>query len=259
MDQSLTDKRVIITAGGAGLGRTTAEAFLAVGARVHVCDVDGDALDALRAAAPEIGTTLADVADPVQVDRLFDDALARLGGLDALINNAGIAGPTGPVEALAPEDFRRTLEVNVDGQFLCVRRAAPIMKAARAGAIVNISSTAGLFGFPMRTPYAASKWAVIGLTKTLAMELGPFGIRVNAICPGPIEGPRIDRVIAAKAEARGISFEEVRDDFARNTSMRAFVRAEEVADAVLFLCSDAGAKVSGQALAVDGHTESLSV
>ena len=259
MDQSLNSKRVIVTAGAAGLGRVIAEAFVAAGARVHVCDVDGDALDQVRAAAPDIGTTLADVADPGQVDRLFEDAQAHLDGLDVLINNAGIAGPTGPVETLAPEDFRRTLEINVDGQFLCARRAVPILKQAGAGSIVNISSTAGLFGFPLRSPYAASKWAVIGFTKTLAIELGGSGIRVNAICPGPIEGPRIDRVIAAKAEARGVSFEQVRDEFARQSSMRSFVRAEEVADSVLFLCSGAAAKVSGQVLAVDGHTESLSV
>lgn len=259
MDQGLNNKRVIITAGAAGLGRAIAEAFVAAGARVHVCDVDGDALDEVRTAVPDVGTTLADVADPAQVDRLFDDAQAHLGGLDVLINNAGIAGPTGPVETLTPEDFRRTLEINVDGQFLCARRAVPIMKQASAGSIVNISSTAGLFGFPLRSPYAASKWAVIGFTKTLAVELGAFGIRVNAICPGPIEGPRIDRVIAAKAEARGVSFDQVHDEFARQSSMRTFVRAGEVADSVLFLCSDAAGKVSGQVLAVDGHTESLSV
>ena len=259
MDQGLNNKRVIITAGAAGLGRAIAEAFVAAGARVHVCDVDGDALDEVRTAVPDVGTTLADVADPAQVDRLFDDAQAHLGGLDVLINNAGIAGPTGPVETLTPEDFRRTLEINVDGQFLCARRAVPIMKQASAGSIVNISSTAGLFGFPLRSPYAASKWAVIGFTKTLAVELGAFGIRVNAICPGPIEGPRIDRVIAAKAEARGVSFDQVHDEFARQSSMRTFMRAGEVADSVLFLCSDAAGKVSGQVLAVDGHTESLSV
>ncbi|MDH3474883.1 MAG: SDR family oxidoreductase [Rhodospirillales bacterium] len=258
MQDSLQGKRVVITAGGSGLGRVMAEAFLAAGARVHVCDVDVAALDETHGANPGVGTTVADVAEPEQVAHLFSEAEADLGGLDVMINNAGIAGPTGALEQIAPEDWRRTIAVDLDGVFYCLRHAVPLLKQAGGGSIVNISSTAGLFGFPLRAPYAAAKWAVIGLTKTLAMELGPCGIRVNAICPGSIEGPRIDRVIAAAAEARGVSAREQRDFYLRQSSLRCFVTAEDIANMALFLASDAGSKISGQALAVDGHTEFLS-
>ncbi len=258
MADGLADKRVLITAGGAGIGRAIANAFAIAGARVEICDIDAEALAAVRQRWPAIGTTLADVADPEQVDRLFDEALARLGGLDVMVNNAGIAGPTATVEDCEPEDWRRTLAVNLDGTFYCSRRAVPPIKAAGGGAIVNMSSSAGLFGYPRRSPYVAAKWAIIGFTKTLAMELGPFGIRANAICPGPVSGPRMDRVIAAQAAARGVPEQEIRDGYTRNVSLRSFVEPEDIANAVIYLCSPAGAKVSGQAFPVDGHTESLS-
>src|SRR5690606_36361061 len=130
---------------------------------------------------------------------LFEAAAGSLGGLDVLVNNAGVAGPTLPVEKISDEDWRRTQAVNLDGQFFCVRRAVPLLREAGGGSIVNLSSAAGRFGFPLRTPYSASKWAVVGFSRSLAMELGPDGIRVNALCPGAVQGERIDRVIAAKA------------------------------------------------------------
>ncbi len=247
----------MVTAGGAGIGLAIARAFRDAGAETYVCDSDPAALAALADSDPDIGAAPADVSEPGQVARLFDAALGRLGGLDVLVNNAGIAGPTGPLETCAPEAWRRTLAINLDGQYLCARQAIPVMKAAKRGAIVNLSSTAGLLGFPLRAPYAASKWAVIGLTKTLAMELGPWNIRVNAICPGSVEGPRIDRVIAAEAASRGIDAGAVREAYLSQTSMRTFVGTADIAHMVLFLCSDAGAKISGQALSVDGHTETL--
>jgi NAD(P)-dependent dehydrogenase (short-subunit alcohol dehydrogenase family) len=257
MADGLTNSRVIITAGGAGIGRATARAFHAAGARVHICDVDAATLADAQAELPGLGVSEADVSDPDQVDRLFDAALDALGGLDVLVNNAGIAGPTALLEDCEPAEWRRTLAINLDGQFYCLRRAIPALKAAGGGAIVNLASTAGLYGYPRRGPYVASKWAIVGLTKSLAIELGPSGIRVNAICPGSIEGPRMDRVIAAEAAATGSSEEEVRQAYMRNTSMRCFIDAEDIANMAVFLCSPAGAKVSGQALAVDGHTESL--
>ncbi len=257
MPNPLATARVLITAGGAGIGRAIAGAFHGAGARVHICDLDEDALAEARAALPGIGTSRTDVSDAAQVDRLFDQALAGLGGLDVLVNNAGIAGPTAALEDCDPADWRRTLAINLDGQFYCLRRAIPALKRAGGGAIVNLSSTAGLFGYPLRGPYVASKWAVIGLTKTLAMELGPFGIRVNAVCPGAVEGPRMDRVIAAEAAAGGVSEQEIRASYTRGSSLRCFIKPEEIADMVLFLCGPGGAKVSGQALAVDGHTETL--
>jgi len=255
--EGLAGRRVVITAAAAGIGRVTAESFLRAGARVAICDIDERALADFAAVHPDVVAVRADVAVPDEVDRFFDVALDALGGLDVLVNNAGIAGPTGPVETLEPAAFRRTLEVNVDGMFLCTRRAVPCLEAAGGGAIVNLSSAAGLFGFPNRSPYAASKWAVIGLTKTWAMELGPRGIRVNAVCPGPVAGERIERVIAADAAATGRPVEEVRRFYLRTNSLRSFIDPQRVADLILFLCSDHGRQISGQAIAVDGNTETL--
>jgi NAD(P)-dependent dehydrogenase (short-subunit alcohol dehydrogenase family) len=200
---------------------------------------------------------IADVSEPADVDRLFKLAQEELGGLDVLINNAGIAGPTAPIEEIEPDDWRRTLEVNITGQYLCARRAVPMIKAAGGGSIVNLSSAAGRFGFALRTPYSASKWAVVGLTKSLAIELGPHQIRVNAICPGAVEGERINRVIAAKAEARGIPFEAMHEEYVAQASMRRMVSAQDIANMILYLCSEAGSMVSGQAVSVDGHIEAL--
>ncbi len=255
----LKGQGAIVTAGASGIGLAIAREFQDAGAQVYVCDSDPAAIEALRESDPGIGASVSDVADEAQVDCLFDEAMPHIGRLDVLVNNAGIAGPTGPVEACAPEAWRRTMAVNLDGQFLCARRAVPIMKQAGRGSIVNISSTAGLFGFPLRAPYAASKWAVIGLTKTLAMELGDFGIRVNAICPGSIDGPRMDRVIAAEAVARGTGEQAVRDFYLRQNSLRTFIGAADIANMAVFLCSAAGAKISGQALSVDGHTETMGI
>lgn len=251
--------RVLVTAAGSGIGRAIAETLQTNGARVHICDLSAERLAECQTALPAIGITQADVADPRQVDPLFDAAVAHLGGLDVLVNNAGIAGPTGPVETLDPVAWDRTMAVNINSQFYCTRRAVPLLKSAGGGAIINLSSAAGLFGYPLRTPYAASKWAVIGLTKSLAMELGDFGIRVNAICPGPVEGPRIDGVISARAEARGESFEAMRAAYQRQNSLHTFIQAQDIANLVLFLCSPAGSKISGQALSIDGNTESLRV
>jgi NAD(P)-dependent dehydrogenase (short-subunit alcohol dehydrogenase family) len=255
--EELRNKRVIITAAAAGIGSVTAESFLGAGAKVHVCDIDEPRLVAFKAAHPAVGATLADVSDAGQVDRLFDEALAGLGGLDFMINNAGIAGPTGNIEDLQPEDWCRTLAVNLDATYLCCRRAVPALKKAGGGAIVNMSSAAGIFGFARRTPYASAKWAIIGLTKSLALELGPFGIRVNAICPGAVEGDRIERVIAADAKASGRSPEQVRRDLVRHAALKTFISPQDIANMILFLCSSAGARISGQALSVDGYTYTL--
>lgn len=255
MTLDLSGKRVLVTAGAAGIGRTIVDFCVEAGARLQVCDIDADALAALAKAHPEVGTSLCDVSDRTAVERLFDELEGRLGGLDALVNNAGISGPTKPVEEIADEEWDQTLAVNITGQFYCARRAVPLLKAAGGGAIVNLSSAAGRFGYPLRSPYAASKWAVVGFSHTLAAELGMHNIRVNAILPGPVAGERIDRVIRAKAEQRGISEQAMRDDYLKMTAMRAFVTAEDVAGMVLYLLSDAGALVSGQAIGVDAATQ----
>jgi NAD(P)-dependent dehydrogenase (short-subunit alcohol dehydrogenase family) len=259
MSVDVTGLRVIVTAGAAGIGRAIATTFFQQGARVHICDVDTDALAATASEFPSLGTTVVDVADPAQVDRLFDEASAHLGGLDVLVNNAGIAGPTGPVETLEVAAWDRTIAVNINSLFYCTRRAVPLLKATGGGLIANLSSVAGLFGYPLRSPYAASKWAVIGLTKTLAMELGGDGIRVNAICPGLVAGPRIEAVIRARAEAKGEELAVTREKYLGQNSLHTFVQAQDIADLILFLCSPAGRNISGQALALDGNTESLRI
>jgi NAD(P)-dependent dehydrogenase (short-subunit alcohol dehydrogenase family) len=257
MDLRLDGKRVVLTAGGAGIGRVTLQTLVEAGARVVTCDVDQAALDRLRGELPQVPAIPADVADEAAVDRLFELTLEQLGGIDILINNAGIAGPTGSIEEISPQDWRRTLEVNITGQYLCARRAVPHIRAAGGGSIVNLSSAAGRFGFALRTPYCASKWAVVGLTKALAIELGAAQIRVNAICPGAVEGDRIDRVIAAKAAARVVSFEAMREQYVEAASMKRLISPEDIANMILFLCSHAGRLVSGQVLGVDGNVEYL--
>lgn len=255
--KGIVGKRVFISAGASGIGRAIAGRFVQAGARVHVCDVDKAALAQLDRSVDGLTGTCADVADWEKMEDVFAAVAQELGGLDLLVNNAGISGPTAVAEEIAAADWHRTIDVNLNGAFNCARLAIPLLKAGGGGSIVNIASTAGLYGYPLRTPYAASKWALIGLTKTLAMELGPFGIRVNAVCPGAVEGPRIDGVIAAKAAARGVNADEIRAAYRGKSSLRTFIAPEEIAETVLFLCSDAGARISGQALAVDGHTESL--
>ena len=257
MEISVKNQRVLITAAASGIGCAVAKAFLDNGARVHICDINADQLNACTTSLPGAGVSRIDVSNPAQVDKLFEELISNLGGLDVLVNNAGIAGPTAAVEDVSPQDWDRTMAININGQFYCARRAVPLLKAAGGGTIINMSSSAGLLGYPMRSPYAASKWAVIGLTKTMAMELGEFGIRVNAVCPNAVEGPRMDAVIAAEAKAKGISEKQVYEGLVQGTSMRTFVTTDDVANMILFLCSQSGSKISGQSLSVDGFTETL--
>jgi NAD(P)-dependent dehydrogenase (short-subunit alcohol dehydrogenase family) len=257
MDTSAKGRRVLVTAGAAGIGRTIAETFARAGAHVFVCDVDTKALAAFADAHPEIGTLVCDVAKPADVDVMFGAVAAHLGGLDVLVNNAGIAGPTAAVEDISVEDWDRTIAVDLNGMFYCTRRAVPLLKAAGGGSIINLSSIAGRLGYALRTPYSSAKWAVVGFTKSLAIELGPSKIRVNAIQPGIVEGERIDRVIAAKAEARGVSAEAFRDTLLSAVSLRKMVSAQEIADMALFLATSAGASISGQAISVCGNAEYL--
>jgi NAD(P)-dependent dehydrogenase (short-subunit alcohol dehydrogenase family) len=249
--------RVLVTAGASGIGRTVAESFLAQKSLVHVCDISESHLADLASAFPAVGTSRADVADEQQVDQLFAQAQDHLGGLDVLINNAGIAGPTAPIDRIELKDWERTLAVNITGQFLCARRAVPRLKQAGGGSIVNVSSVAGRLGMSLRAPYSASKWAVVGFTKTLALELGPFGIRVNAIMPGLVEGERQDAVVRAKASETGITYAELQEELLKSVSLRKKVTAQDVANMIVFLCSDLGTSVSGQAISVCGDLQYL--
>lgn len=249
--------RVIITAAASGIGLVIARAFAAQGHEVCVCDVDSAAVEALSSSHPSLRATYAEVGDPQAVERWVDGALDGLGGVDVVVNNAGIAGPIGAIETVAHEDWSRCLAICLDSHYLVCKRTIPYLKAQRSGCIINLSSTAGLFGYPFRTPYAAAKWAVIGLTKSLAAELGPFDVRANAICPGSVAGERMTRVINAEANQRGSSPEAVRAEYTAGQSIRRFVEPAEVADLCLFLSSPAGKMITGQAIAVDGHTETF--
>ena len=240
------------TAGAAGIGRVMADSFAACGARIFLCDVDREAL----AACPH-PSVFADVEGPEGCDAFMDAALQHFGGLDVLLNNAGIAGPTARVEDVAPEDLSRTLKIDLEAMFHCARRAVPALREAGGGSIVNLSSAAGRFGFPLRSPYAAAKWGVVGFTKSLAAELGPDRIRVNAILPGLVAGDRIRRVIEAKAQAKGISFREEEAESLKNNSLGTYVTQHDITNMALYLCSPFGATISGQALAVDGDMQSL--
>ena len=254
---ALKGRRVLVTAGAAGIGRVIAETFVKNGARVHVCDVDEKALKELKRKAPAVAQTLADVADLAQVEKLFEEVKRNLGGLDILVNNAGIAGPTARVEDIRPEDWERCIAVDLNGMFYCTRKAMPMIKAARGGSIINLSSIAGRLAFPMRTPYSAAKWAVVGFTQSLAAEAGPDGVRVNCIQPGIVEGDRVERIMAAKAEGLGISKKEVRDRMVEGVSLKTTVTAQDVANTALFLASDAGKHISGQAISVCGGVRYL--
>ncbi len=250
-------RKVLITAGADGLGLEMAKVFLHAGAEVFVCDVNVARLQELKQELPAIHSAVADVSDEQSVSGLFDAVRKTLGGLDVLINNAGVAGPTGMVETLSKADWDRTLAVNITGQFLCARQAVPLLKQSRAGVIINLSSAAGHLGFSGRSAYAASKWAVIGFTKSLAIELGGFGIRVNAILPGAVEGPRIRAVIDAKAQTLGLPVAEVAAMYENQAAMGRMVTARDIANMALFNASEAARSVSGQAIVVDGFTQKL--
>jgi NAD(P)-dependent dehydrogenase (short-subunit alcohol dehydrogenase family) len=250
--------RVLVSAGASGLGAAVALAFRETGARVHVCDIDRSALDRLAREAPEITASVADASVADDVDRVFDDVQGALGGLDVLVNNVGIAGPTGPIHELQRGDWERTVAVNLNSQFYFSNRAVPLLKrSAMNPSLIAMSSVAGRLGYAFRTPYAATKWAIVGLMKSLAIELGPHGVRVNAILPGTVEGDRMNSVIGARAATAGVSVEAMRAHYLQKISLRRMVTADDVAAMALFLCSPAARNLSGQAISVDGNMEYL--
>ena len=249
----LSGLRVAITAGAGGIGRVMADSFTACGAAVFVSDVDEAAL----AACGHRGMR-ADAGRAADLEAFMGAALSTLGGLDVLVNNAGIAGPTARVEEVTPADLDATLQTDLASMFHCARSAVPALRRSGGGSIVNLSSAAGKFGFPLRSPYSAAKWGVVGFTRTLAMELGPDNIRVNAILPGLVDGPRIRSVLRNKAQAAGISDNEQTERSVGTVSLRCFVTQQDIANMALYLCSPFGATISGQAISVDGGMEGLS-
>jgi len=257
MDLELTGHRVVVTGAASGIGLEIARGFAAEGAAVMVGDVDGAALAALDQSDPEINRAQCDVADRESVERFVANAASALGGIDTLVNNAGVAGPTGPVDEIAPDDWDRCLQVCLTGQFNMTRAAVPWLRQSANPSIINLSSLAGRVGFALRTPYAAAKWGVIGFTKSLSIELGPDRIRVNAILPGLVAGDRQRRVLEAKAQRLAASFDEIEARAFGYTSIREYVTPRQIADQILFLASDRGKTISGQAISVCGDTQML--
>jgi NAD(P)-dependent dehydrogenase (short-subunit alcohol dehydrogenase family) len=257
MDLGIRELRVMISAGANGIGLEVARAFVREGARVHVCDVDKSAIGRLAKTDPDLTSTVCDVSNRDQVALFFEQGIAKLGGLDCLVNNAGIAGPTGRVEEIDPVEWDRCISIDLTGQFNCVRLAVPHLRKSKNASIMNVSSLAGRLGFALRTPYAAAKWGVIGLTKSLSIELGDDSIRVNALLPGVVSGDRQVRVLTAKAEARGISYQEMEELALSFTSLKEYVTPQQLADMVVFVASPKGRTISGQALSVCGDTNML--
>lgn len=247
--------RVLVTAGAAGIGLAIATEFKNLGATVLVTDISADAVRAAQASGFE--AAVSDVSDEKQVRSLATQVKESLGGLDVLVNNAGIAGPTGPIETIDSQGWTSTFDVNVHGQFFCIKHLLTLLRESDRASIINLSSAAGRLGMAGRSPYSASKWAVIGLTKTLAIELGAEGIRVNAICPGAVNGPRIQSVIEAKATMLQRPVDEVSNLYHAQSSLNELVEASDIANMAVFLASPMALRINGQAMAVDGNTEKL--
>ena len=254
MNLGLEGARVIVTAGAQGIGRAIVEGFVAEGAQVATCDIDASALASLP---DEVWRQRCDVSDAGQIESFMQGAIGELGGLDVLVNNAGIAGPTSRVEEIDPEAWEQCLSVCLSSQFHCVRHAVPALRQSGNASILNLSSMAGRVGFALRTPYAAAKWGVIGFTKSLSIELGRDGIRANAILPGIVAGDRQRRVLEAKAQRLGKSFEEVEAAAFSYTSLKEYVTPQQIADQILFLASARGRTISGQAISVCGDGQML--
>jgi NAD(P)-dependent dehydrogenase (short-subunit alcohol dehydrogenase family) len=248
-------QRVLITAGAAGIGREFARAFATNGAKVFVCDIDDEALSAIGKEIPGLTAQRCDMASRAEIARMVPAAVEALGRLDVLINNAGIAGLTLPVEQYPPDDWDKVVAVNLTAMFDTTRLAIPHLKKSKAGVIVNMSSIAGRFGFANRSPYAATKWAVIGFTKTLAMELGEWGIRANAIAPGAVEGDRIVRVFRGRAQISRRSFDDIKAEAMAAQSIQAMVDPKDIAQLAVFLASDAAKAISGQVIPIDNDRQ----
>ncbi len=250
-------QRVLITGGGSGIGLRLAERFAADGAKIALCDASATAIAEVQSTHPGFLARVADVTDENQMATFFNEVETAWGGVDVVCANAGTGGPAGRIEDLDYDAWKSCVAVNLFGAFLTCRWAAQLMRAQKSGLILITTSTSGFHGVPNRTPYVAAKWGLVGLTKTLAMELGPDGVRVNAIAPGAVEGDRMERVLQMEADASGMDIEDVRRIYSKGVSLRTWVSADDLADMALFLASPAASKVTGQIMAVDGHTESM--
>ena len=257
MDLNLEGSKIIVSAGGSGIGLAIVRGFRAEGAEVATCDISPELVSQLKRNHPSVYCEEMDVADAQAVQQFTQSAIGKLGGLDCLVNNAGIAGPTSPIEEIPEADWERCLSVCLSSQYFFTKACVSSLRKSSNPSIVNISSAAGKYGFAFRTPYSTAKWGVIGLTKSLAIELGPDQIRVNAILPGLVSGERQKRVLTAKAEKRGVSFDEIEQEAFSYTSIKSYVTPQDIANQVLYLASEKGKLISGQAISVDGDTRML--
>jgi len=253
---TLKNKKIIISAGASGIGWAITKVCVAKGASIYLCDIDLKAINKVKKHSlynKRIFVSEADASDETEVIDFFHKIKKKFRNLDALVNNVGIAGPTGTIEKLDSSEWENTLHVNVNSHFYFTKQAIPLLKKSKTSSIINISSGAGIMGFPLRSPYAASKWAVIGMTKTLAMELGKYNIRVNAICPGTIKGDRMKRVIRDKAKFTKISAKKIESDFVSMASMNSWIYEDDIGKMCAFLISNEAERISGQIIGVDGN------
>ncbi|MBO9681413.1 MAG: SDR family oxidoreductase [Flavisolibacter sp.] len=252
------NRRVLITAGASGIGLEIAKAFAANGDRVFVCDINAEALKTVEQNVPRMITTVCDVSKRDDIEKMVAFGAEKLGGYDVLINNAGIAGPTAAVEDINPDDWEKVMQVDLNGTFNVTRLVIPYLKKSSAGIIVNMSSVAGRFGYENRSPYATAKWGIIGFTKTLSIELGKYGIRANAILPGAVAGPRIEKVLQGRADVNHTTVEEEKQNAMAAQSIKQFVDPKDIAALAVFLASDAAKMISGQMMNIDGDMQKAS-
>jgi len=256
LGKSLKNKKIIISAGASGIGWTTTKICVAKGALVYLCDIDLKAINKVKKHPlynKRIFVSETEASEETQVVDFFHKIKDKFRNLDALINNVGIAGPTGTIEKLDSSKWENTLHVNVNSHFYFTKQVIPILRKSKSSSIINISSGAGIMGFPLRSPYAASKWAIVGMTKTLAMELGKYKIRVNAICPGTIKGDRMKRVIRDKAKFTKIATKKIEKEFVTMASMNSWIYEDDIGKMCAFLVSKDSERISGQIIGVDGN------
>ncbi|HYK76814.1 MAG TPA: SDR family oxidoreductase [Daejeonella sp.] len=252
------NQKVLVTAGAGGIGLEIVKAFAALGAKVFVCDINTEALSVLEKTVPRVATTVCDIGNRSDIEKMVSLAAETLGGIDVLINNAGIAGPTAPVEKINPDEWEKVMQIDLNGTFNVTRMAIPYLKKSPSGVIINMSSVAGRFGYENRSPYSTAKWGIIGFTKTLSIELGKYGIRANAILPGAVEGPRIDQVMSGRAQINHTTLEQERENALSIQSIKHFVDPKDIATLAVFLASDGAKMISGQMLPIDGDTQKAS-
>jgi NAD(P)-dependent dehydrogenase (short-subunit alcohol dehydrogenase family) len=251
-------RRILVTAGASGIGLEFVRAFEALGDKVFVCDINQQALDNVAKEIPGVITKFCDVSKREDIEQMVAYGAKQMGGYDVLINNAGIAGPTAPVDEINPDDWEKVMQVDLNGTFNVSRLVIPYLKKSPAGVIINMSSVAGRFGYENRSPYSTAKWGIIGFTKTLSIELGKYGIRANAILPGAVNGPRIQKVLQGRADINGTTLEQEKKNAMSVQSIKQFVDPKDIAALAVFLASDSAKMISGQMFPIDGDMQKAS-